>query len=265
MRRSLPLFVSKLCVFLLMIDTSHAQQAFESYPKDKVHLFLLVGQSNMAGRGEVSPIDRVVHPRLFALSKDAKWRHAVAPIHFDKKSAGVGLGRSFGLSLLEVDSSIAVGLVPAACGGTPISVWAPNVYHTQTKSYPYDDAITRIQLARQHGELKGILWHQGESDCQPILSQRYAEALKALIVRFRKDLNAEELPFIIGQLGQCVDRPWDEFTKEVDRAHAQVATSLSKVGFVSSRGLALEADCKHFNAESCREFGVRYAAVYKNF
>ena len=59
------------------------------------HLFLLAGQSNMAGRGDVEEQDRVPHPRVFMLTKNNEWKPAVDPLHFDKSVAGVGLGKTF--------------------------------------------------------------------------------------------------------------------------------------------------------------------------
>ena len=58
------------------------------------HLFLLVGQSNMAGRGKVEPQDTVPIPRVLMLDKQRTWVPAVDPMHFDKPIAGVGLGRT---------------------------------------------------------------------------------------------------------------------------------------------------------------------------
>jgi len=94
-------------------------------PRDRFHLFLLAGQSNMAGRGEVGDEDRAVHPRVFSLSQSGEWIPAVDPVHFDKEIAGVGLGRSFGIALAGQDETITVGLIPAAVGGSAISSWTP--------------------------------------------------------------------------------------------------------------------------------------------
>ncbi|MFC1509000.1 sialate O-acetylesterase, partial [Candidatus Omnitrophota bacterium] len=52
--------------------------------KEQFHLYLLIGQSNMAGRGEVGDQDRQSHPRVFTLNKDNIWIPAADPIHFDK-------------------------------------------------------------------------------------------------------------------------------------------------------------------------------------
>jgi len=232
--------------------------------KENFHLFLLAGQSNMAGRGEVAEQDKKIHPRVFALSKDGKWIPAVDPIHFDKKSAGAGLGRSFAIALAEHDKNISIGLVPAAVGGSPISVWEPGEYYDKTKSYPYDDAIKRIKLALNDGVLKGILWHQGEADSRvPQLAIEYKEKLKVLIERFRKELNAPSVPFIIGQLGQFPESPWTDSVKLVNGAHISIAKGMTSVSFVPSDSLTSKMDKVHFDTKSLREFGRRYAKAYR--
>ena len=60
----------------------------------------------------------------------------------------------------------------------------------------------------KYGNLKGILWHQGESDSNPQNADKYKQRLKNLISNFRKDLNADKVPFIIGQLGQFPNKTW---------------------------------------------------------
>ncbi len=107
-------------------------------------MFLLVGQSNMAGRGKVSEEDQKPRERVLMLSKEAKWVPAVDPLHFDKPGiAGVGLGRSFGLEIAKAHPDITVGLIPCAVGGSPISSWEPGQFYKPTNSHPYDDALRR--------------------------------------------------------------------------------------------------------------------------
>ncbi len=230
--------------------------------KEKFHLFVLAGQSNMAGRGIIRDADRVPHPRVLALNKEGKWVPAVAPIHFDKKSAGVGLGKSFAVTLAEADEGVVIGLIPAAHGGSPLESWTPGGYHDQTDGHPYDEALARTRRAMADGVLKGILWHQGESDSRPERASVYEDNLKELIARFRKDLNAPELPFLIGQLGQFPANPWNQSRLVVNFAHMAVADSVPNAVFVNSDGLRARRDNTHFNSESLKEFGRRYAEAY---
>jgi hypothetical protein len=234
-------------------------------PKAKLHLFLLVGQSNMAGRGDVEASDKEPIPNVIALNAAGEWTMAIDPVHWDKPSAGVGPARSFAVEYLKTHPGVTVGLIPAAQGGSPISTWAPGQYWADTKSHPYDDAIARARPALRRGTLKGILWHQGESDRGADLAPRYRTALTELIARFRTDLNASRVPFLIGQLGQFAGAgPWDEPTQLVARAQREVAASVPLSAFVSSDGLTSKPDNLHFDARSQREFGKRYAAALES-
>jgi hypothetical protein len=227
------------------------------------HIFLLAGQSNMAGRGDVGPLDTVLLPHVLALGKDGAWQPAVDPIHWDKPVAGVGFARSFALAYLADHPGVTIGFVPAACGGSPIASWKVGAYFDQTNSHPYDDAIRRTQVALERGTLKGILWHQGESDCHPVLSEAYGAALAELIERFRRELGAGDVPFVTGQLGRFEGAPWGEHTLRVDEAMRTVVASTPCAEFVSSEGLTSKPDNIHFNSASLHEFGRRYYTAYR--
>jgi hypothetical protein len=228
-----------------------------------LQIFLLAGQSNMAGRGTVDAQDSVVNPRVLKLNEAMKWEAAVDPLHWDKPAlVGVGPGRSFGLVLAARDPNARIGLVPAAVGGSPISSWAPGARDPGTGTYPYDDALARMRVAMRDGKVRAILWHQGESDATPTLSPIYEAKLRALIARFRSDLGEPELPFIIGELGQFDGRPWTTDVQRIDAAHRAIAASVANVAYVSSNGLRDKGDSLHFDAASARTFGQRYAAAY---
>ena len=260
------LAVALFCVLAgVMTATAADSDASFAVPADKAafHIFLLAGQSNMSGRGEVGPEDKEPIPHVLALGKDGAWHPAVDPIHWDKPIAGVGLARSFAVAYLMDHPGVTIGFVPSACGGSPIAAWKPGAYFDQTHSHPYDDAIERTRIALASGTLKGILWHQGESDCHPGLSEIYAGALTELIARFRRRLGAADLPFVVGELGHFGDTPWGEDTKRVDAAMHAVVAATPHAAFVSSEGLTSKPDHIHFNSASQHEFGKRYYAAFR--
>jgi hypothetical protein len=232
-------------------------------PKERVHLFLLVGQSNMAGRGALTPADRVPHGRVFMLNQAGEWVPAIDPLHFDKPAAaGVGLGRTFGIAVAEANPGVAIGLIPCAVGGSPIDAWRPEVFYPPTRSHPWDDAIRRAKLALRSGTLKGILWHQGESDATAELAPKYAPKLHDLIRRLRAELQADEVPFLAGQMGKFSESPWSEFKVQVDAAHRALPRHVTRTAFVSAEGLNHKGDKVHFDADAYRELGRRYARAY---
>ena len=260
MLHRLPHCVCLLVVFLVSVARGEDNVTLPA--KKDFHLFLLVGQSNMAGRGRVAAQDQVVQPRVLTLTKDRQWKHAVDPIHFDKPVAGVGLGRTFGIVIAQAIPEVTIGLIPCAVGGSPISAWQPGGYHAQTKSHPYDECLERAKVALQAGNLKGILWHQGESDSKEGKAEVYEQKLHELIERFRRDLDAPNVPFIVGQMGQFQERPWSDQRKQVDEAHRSLPTKVDNTAYVSSEGLGHKGDEVHFSAEAYRELGRRYAAAY---
>jgi len=229
-----------------------------------LHIFVLAGQSNMAGRAEPEEIDRTPHPRVVSLNQNDEWVIAADPIHFDKpKVVGVGPGLAFAKEIANQNPDIRVGLIPAAVGGSPIESWAPDGIHEQTGLHPWDDAVHRIGVAAQDGKIKAVLWHQGESDARPERASLYEARLQALIRRFRDTAGNDQLPFIIGQLGQM--REWTDQRQMIDAAHKNVATKLMHTGFIPSDGLNPISDTNsHFDAASARELGRRYAEAYKH-
>lgn len=173
-----------------------------------LQIFILSGQSNMAGRGGVikdshghKKWDGVVppecrpHPSIHRLSAGLRWEGAAEPLHSDidrKKQCGVGPGMSFANNAV-VGGGGALGLVPCAVGGTAIKEWArgEKLYEEMVKRAKESVKITK------GGEIKALLWYQGESDT---LSLEDAEAYKAnmenLIHNVRQDLNLPQLPII---------------------------------------------------------------------
>lgn len=71
------------------------------YSQDKsLEVYLLIGQSNTAGRSKV-PKKSNVQSNILALNKEQKREVAKDPIHFDKDYAGAGPGISFAKVLIE--------------------------------------------------------------------------------------------------------------------------------------------------------------------
>jgi len=228
------------------------------------HLYLLAGQSNMAGRGAVAEQDKTVHRRVLTLNCDNQWVPAREPLHFDKPAyVGVGPGLAFGKALAEADTNATIGLIPCAAGGSPISAWKRKGYHSQTQSHPYDDAVKRCRIAMRRGVLKGVLWHQGESDSNPEDGPLYAQRLADLIFRLRQDLQSPNLLFVAGTPADAFIARKPEAALVIDGIET-VAKADENVYRVSARHLECKTDRVHFNADAARELGRRYAeAVLK--
>ncbi|MEA3210844.1 MAG: hypothetical protein QOE70_3901 [Chthoniobacter sp.] len=240
-----------------------ADPAVQLPAKKDFHLFLLAGQSNMAGRGKLDDEARKPKPRIFSLNKDGEWQPAVDPLHWDKSAAGTGIGKPFAEIVAAKTPGISIGLIPTACGGSPIATWTPGASWEQTKSHPWDDAIARAKRALQDGTLKGILWHQGESDSNAKGAAEHEKRLEELITRFRTELNAPDLPFIIGQLGRFPAKPWDENREAVNAAQQAVAKKMKNVRFVPiPEGTNSIGDNLHFDTPTLRNFAKGYVDAY---
>jgi len=220
------------------------------------HLYLLIGQSNMAGRGVPDAESKKINEHIFMLDSLNNWVPATDPVHFDKPAiVGVGPAISFANSMLDNNSKIKIGLIPCAIGGSPVKVWEPGAEYLNF--HPYDDAISRTQLAMKKGVLKGILWHQGESDNDSSLSQLYIQKLSTLINRLRSDLKQPNIPFVAGELGYFIKADY------INKIIPKLPENVSYTAVVSAKDLTDKGDQLHFNTASARELGKRYAAVMK--
>jgi peptidoglycan/xylan/chitin deacetylase (PgdA/CDA1 family) len=238
----------KLAVCLLLSFGTYGQKVDSNKPME---LYLLIGQSNMAGRGAIDAESEKTSANILMLDKTNNWVLAKDPLHFDKPYAGVGPGLSFAKAMLEGQDDTKIGLIPCAWGGSPIKVWSTGAKYFE--NFPYDEAIARAKIAMQKGELKGILWHQGESDNDAEKSKIYFEKLKELVANLRRDLNAPHLPFVAGEIGH--------FNKEhyINTIVNRLPDEVEYTAVVSSEGLVDKGDHLHFDSASARELGKRYA------
>ena len=166
--------------------------------KSKFHIFILYGQSNMAGGipgKELTKEDKTPVPHI-VLRRGKGWIPAAHPLHLGGKKNGFGLGLPFAEEYLKNHPGVTVGLVPCASGGKRIDL-------LKKGSNLYRAAMGKSRLALETGTIKGILWHQGESDT--VTDERadcYEKKLHQLIADMREDLKTPNLPFIVGDLAQ---------------------------------------------------------------
>jgi hypothetical protein len=241
---------------LLMLCAIAGTTVYAQQPDPNFELYILAGQSNMAGRGTITDeYKNAGSEKVLMLTKDGKWVQAKHPIHFDKPSAAVGPGMAFGLEMLKANPNVKIGLIPAAVGGSPIESWLPGALDAATGTHPYDDAVARIKLAMQSGVIKGIIWHQGESNSnRPEQVKAYVEQLKELIGRFRKLTGNDNLPFVAGELGRYA--PFGNINDEINKLPSVVPFT----AVATTENLVHRGDNLHFDSPSADELGKRYAA-----
>jgi hypothetical protein len=216
-------------------------------PKGKLHVYLLIGQSNMAGRAPFTKEEAAPIERCYLLNGKDEWEPAKNPLNLYstiRKQANMqklNPGYGFSKAMLAKNPDIAVGLVVNAKGGTTIEQW-------EKGGKFYNEAVRRAKAAEKTGTLMGILWHQGESNSGG-KSDGYSGKLKALVEGLRKDLDSPRLPFIAGQVNKV---------PEINEQIAKLPDMVPFTGFVGSEGLKT-MDRWHFDAKSMKVLGERYA------
>jgi hypothetical protein len=224
-----------------------------------IHSFLLIGQSNMAGRGHFGEVEPLPNDRQFVM-RNGRWQPLFTPVNPDRPFSGVCLGESFAYDYAADFPDRQVGLVPCADGGTQISQWAKG-------SLLYDHAVMMASLASRTSSLDALLWHQGETDCAADRYPLYEERLVKLIADLRRDLSMPDIPFIMGGLGDFLPGFTADATlvnyRHINDAMGKVSHSVPGAVFVPADGLGSNPDCLHFSAAALREFGHRYYRAYR--
>lgn len=228
-------------------------------------LFLLIGQSNMAGRGKLSPEDKKPIPRCLKLNRDGQWVEATSPIHFDRKTAGFGIADAFVRRYLEEHPTETVGLIPCAVGGSTSVTWSPEDEAADPVGTNYRRALKRGRLALKNGRIAGILWHHGSADVgclrrDPAHRDRYVGRLVALAEVLRRKLDCSDAPFIVGEVGTL---PVD--STAMNPVIAAAAAAIPNGGLARASDLTGHLpDGVHFDTPSYKILGERYYEAWRS-
>ena len=134
---------------------------------------LMIGQSNMAGRGFINEVPMICNERILML-RNAGWQMMAEPINYDRPNAGIGLAGCFAAMWCMEHEGEQIGLIPCAEGGSSLDDWAVD-------KNLFKNAVIQAGFAMQDSELIGILWHQGESDSYGGGYQTYYKKLQVII------------------------------------------------------------------------------------
>lgn len=221
------------------------------------HVFLLLGQSNMAGYPKAQAADKVEDPRVRVLGFDAcadtgrkenEWDTASPPLH-ECWNGAIGPGDYFAKTVLAaLPSSDTIGLVPCAISGEKIETFQ------KAGGSKYSWIIQRAKLAQDAGGIiDGMIFHQGESNCG---DSAWPGKVGTVVEDLRADLGLGDAPFLAGELpygGDCAthNTQVNKLPMVIENAHV-----------VSASGLAVDpADTQwnlHFDHDSNVELGKRY-------
>ncbi|CAM8994120.1 hypothetical protein QQ045_009434 [Rhodiola kirilowii] len=234
----------------------------------KKQIFILSGQSNMAGRGGVLlhthprkwdgvvPPECKPNPQILRLSAKHHWEAAREPLHSDidfKKVCGVGPGMAFANAVIERSGcrGESIGLVPCAVGGTAIKEWARG-------EHLYENMIRRAKEAVKNGsgEIKALLWYQGESDTsRQDQVDVYEMKMETLVRNVREDLGLPSLPII-----QVAITSGDKYVEKI--REIQKGMDLENLRCVDAKGLELKEDNLHLTTEAQVKLGGMLAECY---
>ncbi len=243
--------------------TSQNQQNKKQYRIEfqvlpKLDLFLALGQSNMAGRGKMTAEDILPIENVYILTPKGNMEIATNPlnkyssIRKELSMQQMSPSSSF-LKTIRDKAEVSVGIMQNARGGSAINSWLKG----STDGY-YEEAIRRAQEIRKFGEIKGIIWHQGESNSGD--PNGYKTKLSRMVSDFRTDLNSPQLFFIAGEIAKWTGN------QAFNTMIRTISTFIPYSDWASSEELTPLVDFSdpHFDAASVKILGERYAQKMLN-
>jgi len=244
------------------------------------HIYLCFGQSNMEGNAQWEEVDNEVDSRFQMLATTnfdtpkrtmGNWYTANCPIV--SPMGKLGPTDYFGRTMVAaMPTNVKIGVVAVAMGGSPIEMFDKDKYEQKLKdnptewwaqlsknyygSNPYGRLIEMGKKAQESGVIKGILLHQGCSNCgnpewPNMVKKIYNDMLADL------NLNAEDVPLFVGETeyenmgGGCSSH---------NTVVAKIPSVIPTGHVVSAEGIPGNGtDAWHFSAAGYRTLGKRYA------
>jgi len=157
----------------------------------------------------------------------------------------------FGKTLVRNDPHIVVGIIMATAPGKSIDHWDSQGNFFSEIDRKVTTALTRLPAGVR---VRGILWHQGESDFYG--TSYYRDRLQRLIGDFRSRSWFASDGFFI--CGETLNAPVNEQLRALN------SNDDARTGCVTAAGLESLGDDVHFNATSLRVLGSRYAKKYQS-
>ena len=245
-------------------------------PDPNFHIYLAFGQSNMEGQANIESQDKTVDKRFQVLwttnetncgKKLGKWSDAVPPLA--SCSSKLGPADYFGRTMVEkTDSQIRVGIVDVAVAGCSIQLFDSPVsqsymnqqagwFKQRVEAYggkPYERLIEMAKKAQEDGVIKGIIFHQGETDAG---DGQWPSKVKKVYDNIIKDLGlGNDVPFLAGEVLRSGS------SRGANNNIAKLPQQSKNFYVISSEGFnqALgDGQNVHFTSQEYRDFGKRYA------
>ena len=235
-----------------------------------VDVYLLAGQSNMAGYGQTVSLP----PSLRVAQDDAF-------VYWSQRPSWVGLQPSSDLGTRFMGPEVTFGraladatgrpayLIKHAVGGTDLAnFWDPGIAPDDPNmgegyrvfSQTVSEALAALEAQGLTPVVRGMVWMQGESDAVSATSAAaYADNLSALVARVREDTGVAFLPFVAAQI-DCRS-VCDAHRDAVNAAMVAVAEADAQVFTFPTEDLSrYPFDAWHYQGPGVRALGRRFAA-----
>lgn len=247
-------------------------------PDPNFHIYLAFGQSNMEGQANIESQDKTVDKRFQVLwaanngscsgKTKGKWATAVPPLAHCQ-GAKLGPTDYFGRTMVEkTDSKIKVGVIVVAVAGCSIQLFDKDGYANYARSQqswmtqrineyggnPYGRLIEMAKKAQEDGVIKGIIFHQGETDAG---DGQWPSKVKKVYDNIIKDLGlGNDVPFLAGEVLRSGS------SRGANNNIAKLPQQSKNFYVVSSEGFNQvlgDGQNVHFTSQEYRDFGKRYA------
>jgi hypothetical protein len=245
-------------------------------PDPNFHIYLAFGQSNMEGQGPIEAQDKTVDSRFKMLSTVdgcnnrslGEWYEAIPPLaNCDGRLGPVDY---FGRTLVKkLPEQIKVGAVVVAVAGCDIQLFEKDNYIEYSKEQPdwmvgrinayggnpYGRLVDMAKKAQEVGVIKGILFHQGETNNGQVT---WPSRVKAVYNDLLSDLGlkAENVPLLAGEV---VPESVNGLCAAMNDIIKTLPETIPTAHVISSEGLEPQDDNLHFSSAAYRTFGERYA------
>ncbi len=207
----------------MLISAAHAEEG--------KHLFILSGQSNMAG-----------------LNPNVSFTPAVEK-EFGKEN---------------------VIVVKSAQGGQPIRRWYKEWKPAEGRAVAgkftpgdlYDKMMSLVNPAIKDQKLASVtfVWMQGERDAKELHGEVYGASFAGLIKQLEADMKRDDINFVIGRLSDMdmENKRYKHWVK-VREEQVKVAEASKKGAWIDTDDLPMKKDNLHYSAEGFKTMGQRFA------
>jgi hypothetical protein len=248
-----------------------------------VDVFLLGGQSNMAGRGATSEVSdssilynenvMLYHSSSMSSGQPANTWTTLRPASTSSGYFGPEIG--FGNRMAELYPDRQIALIKHAVGATNLAEdWNPGAHPADTSHFgpqyatfveTVNAGIASLIAQGYDPVIRGMLWQQGERDSRfESFGPPYGRNLAHFIRRVRVQFNAPNMSFMYGQVLPVALSGYD-YRDQVRQGQLDVDEDSGHVSatdgarFIPADDLPMNSDNLHVSAAGQLELGIRFA------